>query len=797
MGIKVKNGCFIIDEKPGFLHSGEIHYFRLKRNLWPEFLKKMKEANLNAVSTYVPWSWHEFEEGKFDFSGDTVPERDLIGFINEVKKAGLYLILKPGPVIMAEFLDEGIPDWFLNKHNEVLARDAGGDAMSGRYITSMHPTYLDFTKKWYDHVMPIIESLQVSKGGPVGMLQVCNEVGINQWLTGKGDYSEVSVKYFREYLKNKYARIEQLNSSHGMSYKNFEEVFPPKEKIKSKKDFVRWDDWHLYHRNLYARYLEHLSDAIKGYGINTPLFHNVPGWVFGRAMEFPVCISAYSQMPSEIMLGIDHIPERVSFTNFHDDFIINQMIEALQKRKFPVFAAELQAGTREHNVRTFPNELKLFYKACFANGLRGMNYYMFCQGENPPGRGAYSHMFYWENALDVDLNEGPLYKECAHIGRWLKANQKVLVESSIDAKLGVVFYPQYFRSELLYPLFGGEKKLNVSETELLRDPKLAREKLYFETLLKILKILNVPFELVIPDRASDKELSKYSNLWVFSLDYMNKPSQEKILNYIKGGGNALISPMLPFMDENLEPCTVLMNGLGVEQKVAEGHKLSKIDIYNLAKINVTDPIMELSANKNAKTIAEVSDSGKCCGLEVNCGSGKALILGTLFSYQTSEHIDVIKKLCKDVIKENKITSSHSDLVTSLRENGNERILFLLNYSPMEIKSCVKIKIDEEEVDLGEVGIPALSGLICPVKKNITPEVSIKYALAELLEVKDASGEIELVFSSEKVNPSVIELIVPEKAKVSCSCPAGIFRKNHSSKIEVYNAPEIFSVNVKN
>ncbi|MEA3346619.1 MAG: beta-galactosidase, partial [Candidatus Auribacterota bacterium] len=668
MGLKVKDSCFVINGKPGFLHSGEIHYFRLKRNLWPGFLKKMKEANLNAVSTYVPWSWHEFKEGEFDFSGDTLPERDLIGFINEVKEAGLYLILKPGPVIMAEFLDEGIPDWFLNEHNEVFACDAGGSAMGGRYITSMHPTYLDFTKKWYDHVMPIIESSQVSKGGPVGMLQVCNEVGINQWLTGKGDYSETSVKYFREYLKNKYAQIGQLNNSYGMSCKNFEEVLPPKEKIKSKKDFVRWDDWHFYHRNSYARYVEHLSGSIRNYGINTPLFHNVPGWVFGRAVEFPVCISAYSQMPSEIMLGVDHIPERVSFTNFHDDFIINQMIEALQQRKFPVFAAELQAGTREHNVRTFANELKLFYKACFANGLKGMNYYMFCQGENPPGRGAYSHLFYWENALDVSLKEGPLYKECAYIGRWLKANQETLVQSSAKAELGVVFYPQYFRTELLDPLFGGEKKLDASEIGLLCDPKYSREKLYFETLLKILKILNVPFEMVIPDRISDKELSKYSNLWVFSLDYMNKPSQEKILNYIKAGGNALISPVLPYLDENLETCTVLMNGLGAEQKVAKGHKLPRVDIYNLKGINIEGSIMELSAAKNAKEIAKVSDTGKCCGLDVKCGSGKALILGTFFSYQTSEHIDVIKKLCKGVIKENKITSSHPDLVTSLREN---------------------------------------------------------------------------------------------------------------------------------
>ncbi|MDD5645531.1 MAG: beta-galactosidase, partial [bacterium] len=105
MGIEVKKEQFFIDGKPGFLNSGEMHYFRLKRDKWPVFLKKMKDAGLNTVSTYLPWSWHEYEEGKFDFTGSTVPERDIEGFIDEVNAAGLYLTLKPGPVIMAEFLD--------------------------------------------------------------------------------------------------------------------------------------------------------------------------------------------------------------------------------------------------------------------------------------------------------------------------------------------------------------------------------------------------------------------------------------------------------------------------------------------------------------------------------------------------------------------------------------------------------------------------------------------------------------------------------------------------------------------
>ena len=97
--------------KPFFLISGEIHYFRLDARLWEKHLRLLKQSGANTTSTYIPWDWHEYEEGKFDFTGETHPARNLITYIKLCKKIGLQLIVKPGPYILAEYENQGLPCW--------------------------------------------------------------------------------------------------------------------------------------------------------------------------------------------------------------------------------------------------------------------------------------------------------------------------------------------------------------------------------------------------------------------------------------------------------------------------------------------------------------------------------------------------------------------------------------------------------------------------------------------------------------------------------------------------------------
>ena len=85
--IEVKNGQVLIDGKPEIVISGEVHYYRLKREEWQDRLTKLKDAGLNAVASYIPWLCHEEEEGVFDF-GEERENLDVEAFIELCRVCG-------------------------------------------------------------------------------------------------------------------------------------------------------------------------------------------------------------------------------------------------------------------------------------------------------------------------------------------------------------------------------------------------------------------------------------------------------------------------------------------------------------------------------------------------------------------------------------------------------------------------------------------------------------------------------------------------------------------------------------
>jgi beta-galactosidase len=87
--------------------AGHIHYPRATEEMWPKLFRLTKEAGLNAVDTYVFWNEHEEERGVYDFSG----KRDLRKFMQLAQEAGLYVVLRIGPFVCAEWNYGGFPAW--------------------------------------------------------------------------------------------------------------------------------------------------------------------------------------------------------------------------------------------------------------------------------------------------------------------------------------------------------------------------------------------------------------------------------------------------------------------------------------------------------------------------------------------------------------------------------------------------------------------------------------------------------------------------------------------------------------
>ena len=219
MKFTVKEGGFYLDDRKVFLNSGEIHYFRIKRELWDRHLEAAAEAGLTTVSTYIPWAWHEARESVFDFDGKTCPERDLVGWLQRCQAHGLNCIVKPGPFILAEFRGAGLPDWFLKKFgSEVRMRTSKGEPVQSDGVSLFNQNYLSGVARWYDQIMPLISQNQVSAGGPVIMMQICNEIGVFSWLAKQADYGNAVKDHFISYLSLKFGDINEVNRLWGTDY---------------------------------------------------------------------------------------------------------------------------------------------------------------------------------------------------------------------------------------------------------------------------------------------------------------------------------------------------------------------------------------------------------------------------------------------------------------------------------------------------------------------------------------------------------------------------------------------------
>ena len=756
MTFTIKENNFYLNDKKVFLNSGEIHYFRIKRELWDKHLDAAVEAGLTTVSTYVPWAFHESVEGVFDFDGASCPEHDLKGWIESCQAHGLHCIVKPGPFILAEYRGAGLPDWFMDQYgSEVKMRNSKGGIVASDGVSLFNEKYLEKVTLWYDKIMPFISERQLSNGGPIIMMQICNEIGVFSWLAHQADYCEAVKDRFIAYLKKKFSGIQELNSLWRTAYPDFAHVeLPPDGKLPyaSKGDRGRDHEWHNFWRTYYGDYLRMLTAMARERGVSVPLYHNLPGWIYGNGYEFPVNITMYEDLfldKSEIIFGVDHIPEFLSYRNMHDDRIINDITYAMQGNK-PLFAAEFQSGSREYHVVTNPREMELFYKASVANGLTGWNYYMFSQGRNTRHTGHSGSTFYWFNPLTPEGERTSAFPLVKRMNKIIKTSESLIVDSKRKAEVCVLFYPPYYASELERPV-DGACKLQFTASAIRRPA-------YFDGLLKVLQVLNIDYDMMDLNTVADTTLSKYRQVWAFSTDEMNAGAQQKIVNYASIGGNLVIFPYLPDREMSQKSCTIIRDALAIKPTGKEIIDSPLIDIYDLKDIKCANPLIVYSEESlaGADVIARTLN-GTACGFRKYIGNGTIIHLGTWIGFDTEAHKPVYEALLNaSGAKLRQASTSNENIAVRQRfTSDNSAVLFVANYYNEEQTGKITYTHPEngETITIpyghGEMLWPALYGILSPVCMKITAGLSILHSTSDILDIKAVDDQIEITLYGDR------------------------------------------------
>lgn len=756
MNFSIKEDNFYLNNQKVFLNSGEIHYFRIKRELWDKHLEAAKDAGLTTISTYIPWAWHEDTEGVFDFDGTTIPERDLKGWLQRCQDHGLNCIVKPGPFILAEFRGAGLPDWFMNQfREEVKMRNSKGGIVPSDGVSLFNQKYLEKVTLWYDKIMPFIGERQLSVGGPIIMMQICNEIGVFSWLAHQADYCEEVKIRFISYLKNKFTDISGVNNLWGTTYSQFEDVeLPPDGRMPyaSKGDRGRDYEWHCFWRTYYGDYLRMLTRMARERGVTVPLYHNLPGWIYGSGYEFPVNITMYQDLfddKSEIIFGVDHIPEFLSYRNMHDDRIINDITHAMQGNK-PQFAAEFQCGSREYHVVTNPREMELFYKASVANGLTGWNYYMFSQGRNPRHKGYSGETFYWFNPLTPEGERTSAFPLVKRMSKTIKTSEKLIVDAKRKAEVCVLFYPPYYATELERPV---DEKCNLTFT-----PSAIRRPAYFDGLLKVFQVLNIDYDMLDLSRATVDELSKYKQVWTLSTDEMDARDQQVIVHYAKIGGNIVLFPYLPDREMSQKQCTIIRDTLAISPLGNEIIDSPLIDVFDLKDIKCANPLVVYSKESlaGAEVIARTIN-GSICGFSKSVEKGTITHLGTWIGFDTEGHKPVYEAILNRSGANLRQTSSNNqNIAVRQRFTGNKSaILFVGNYynqghtgqiTYTHPKSGESISIPYMK---DEMLWPPLYAMLSPICLEVSDGLKIMHSTSDILGVEEKIGQMKITLFGDR------------------------------------------------
>ena len=152
---------FRINHIPTLLLGGSIHYPRATVEMWSSVLRKAKDDGLNHIEMYIFWNAHERQRGVLDFSGN----KNLTQFYDLAAEFGLFLSLRIGPYVCAEYNNGGLPVW-LNEIPNLSAR-------------RNNQPWKNEMERFVREIITLSTRYFAKNGGPIILAQIENEYNLN------------------------------------------------------------------------------------------------------------------------------------------------------------------------------------------------------------------------------------------------------------------------------------------------------------------------------------------------------------------------------------------------------------------------------------------------------------------------------------------------------------------------------------------------------------------------------------------------------------------------------------------
>jgi hypothetical protein len=412
--VKIENSQLVVDQKnQPQLFGAEVQYFRLRGGygpnvprsevlaLWAKALDRVVEAKMNAVSFYIPWDFHEYAEGKFDFDGTVdadgdgkpdYPSRDLKTFFKMVQERGITRIMvRPGPYINAEWGNLGfgaVPDWFHEKYPDSHMLTSWG--WRSKLFDYANPDFLRHTALWFSALYQQVLRDKIGPGRPVVFLQLDNETNYQWQSLFLHDYSPRAVARYQNFLQATYGSLERVNAMHHRAWLSWSNIQPP---VRANENIQEDQDWYRFADQTIYSYLAQIRKIWEGLGVREPqvLFtlaesYNAAG---NGLLPNPVLRNAAGvtglmtvNLYPKTFETLDHA---LLNNPFKTDLDVKSADEAndsyLGSRQEWVMGPEIQGGWWR-GIEIKPQARQQTYLTVLGHGMKSLFVYYFNEGQN-------------------------------------------------------------------------------------------------------------------------------------------------------------------------------------------------------------------------------------------------------------------------------------------------------------------------------------------------------------------------------------------------------------------------------
>lgn len=468
--VELRNGQLFVEGKETCLWGGELQYFRVRHEtfhpvstvgMWADTLDSMRNMGMNLVSTYVPWDYHERQEGRYDFGG----ARDLGTFLELCHDKGFYVHLKPGPYITAEWPTGwnsfgALPEWLVEKSPGSWVKKPSGKPFSyhpflagrGLQCSLLDPSFLSQVKRWFSAVAPFVHRFTREKPCVV-FLQLDNETNLFWQSRYAVDHSDTALAHYRAFLKATYDNIERLNQVYGTRYADFSQVQPPRKPPSSHKGpgprNVWRRDWFEAGHAMIAEYLGRLREMWTSLGVeeDSLLFTT------NDTLHYPPLPSRRNDIlfarprakKEHGLFALDCYPRHNPFHGgifdapFQGELALRAMDEhAVGEPQGYRYAAEIQGGMFPLpllRIRVRPEQTDQLLCKLFGHGLRGGSVFVIRDGLNADGS-----RYAYQAALDEDGIPTARYQVLRKYGRMLNSDpgKSLLRSEAMDSPVALL-----------------------------------------------------------------------------------------------------------------------------------------------------------------------------------------------------------------------------------------------------------------------------------------------------------------------------------------------------------------------